>query len=498
MHQGVDLCEALGPGVVTTLVEGAPRAVSALHLWGDHQPPGAGSLIAAIGATDERVQMQIIDSAVAAGAAAVVLLQPVSADVCAYSAERGVTLAGLNPQMEWSHFIWFARGLLLEGQSAVAGAASAQQGLFALAEVVASILNSSVTIEDARSRVIAYSATTQTADIARTSTIMGRAVPTEVLKRLRASGVLKRLARESRPFLVPAEEPGFAQRLVIPLRVGGQLVGSVWAIFDGRLDTDLEARLSAASTAVALHLVRFCAELELTGRYSVGQLRAALTGAANDAGQDVPLLSEPVRVVALQRLSRADAREDLALWRTFLRKKSWEDPALVDIDDAVYAVVGQRAGPGGWPWLCEIAGSASPGAVGASRLSSANAGLPTARAEADETLAAALHLDLRSATHEQVWDTIVLRRAAIAVQSVAHSELQRVCDFDRTDGTELTITLRTWLENWGDVNAAAAMLNVHPNTVRLRMKKVDRILQGSLDTPTQRIAALLLLRGWQR
>ncbi len=84
------------------------------------------------------------------------------------------------------------------------------------------------------------------------------------------------------------------------------------------------------------------------------------------------------------------------------------------------------------------------------------------------------------------------------MQSVAHSELQRVRDFDRTDGTELTITLRTWLENWGDVNATAAALNVHPNTVRLRMKKADRILQGRLDTPTQRIAALLLLRGWQR
>lgn len=160
MLQGVDLCEALGAGVVTTLVEGDPRAVSAVHLWGDRQPPGAGSLIAAIGATDEPVQMEIIDVAASAGAAAVVLPQPVPPDVCTHSAARGVTLAGLNPQMEWSHFIWFARGLLLEGQSAVAGAASAQQGLFALAEVVATILNSSVTIEDARSRVIAYSATT--------------------------------------------------------------------------------------------------------------------------------------------------------------------------------------------------------------------------------------------------------------------------------------------------------------------------------------------------
>ncbi|MCV7067191.1 hypothetical protein H7H51_18480 [Mycolicibacterium farcinogenes] len=218
MLHGVDLCEALGAGVVTTMVEGNPREVSAVHLWGDHRAPGAGSLIAAIGATDEQMQMQIVDAAAASGAAALVLPQPVSPAVCAHSAARGVTLAGLNPQMEWSHFIWFVRSLLLEEQAAVGGAESAQQGLFALAEVVASILNSSVTIEDARNRVIAYSATTQTADTARTSTIMGRAVPTEVLKRLRASGALKRLARESRPFLVPAEGP--ASRSVSSSRCG--------------------------------------------------------------------------------------------------------------------------------------------------------------------------------------------------------------------------------------------------------------------------------------
>ncbi|MBU8817589.1 helix-turn-helix domain-containing protein [Mycolicibacterium goodii] len=495
MLQGVDLCEALGTGVVTLLVEGNPHQVTAVHLWGDHHPPVAGSLIAAVGAGDEEAQTRVVDVAASTGAAAVVLPQPIPAGVRAHSADRGVTLAALNPQVEWSHFIWFARGLLLEGQGAVAGAPSAQQGLFGLAEVVATILGSPVTIEDPHSRVVAYSATTKPADVTRTSTIMGRAVPSEVLKRLRASGVLKRLARETRPFLVRVDEPGFAQRLVIPLRIGGQLIGSIWAISDRDLDPQLEARLATASTAVALHLVRFCAELELAGRYSVARLRAALAGELADDARDVPLISEPVRVVALQRLSTAGTREDLSLWRTFLRKKSWEDPVLVDVDAQVYAVVGEQAGPGGWPWLRELSESGSPGAVGASRTVTGNVGLAPAREEATEVLDAALELGLRSASHEQVWDAIVLRRAAAAVATVAQSELQQLCDADRTEGTELTNTLRAWLENWGDVNAAAATLNVHPNTVRLRVKKVERTLGGNLETPAQRIAALLLLYG---
>lgn len=492
MLQGVDFCEALGTGVVTTLVEGSPRVVTAVHLWGDHLAAGAGSLIAAVGATEEQMQSQVVELAASVAAAVVVLPQPVSDAVRACGAERGVTLAALNPQMDWSQFIWLARGLLLDGQADVTRPASAQQRLFALAEVVAKILDSPVTIEDARSRVVAYSATTQRADVTRTSTIMGRAVPSDVLKRLRASGVLKRLARESSPFLVPAEEPGFAQRLVIPLRVGGQLIGSIWAISDDDLDPDLEARLFAACTAVTLHLVRFCAELEVAGRYSIGRLRAALAGEVAADQQDASLVAEPVRVVALQRLSSVGPREDLTLWRTFLRKKSWEDPVLVDVDAQVFAVVGERPGPGGWPWLSDISESA-PGALGASRVTAGSSGLAAARVEAVDTLAAARDLRQRSATHEQVWDTIVLSRAVTAVHTVAQSELQRLRDADRLEGTELASTVHAWLEHWGDVNAAAAMLNVHPNTVRLRMKKAERIMGADLDTPGKRVAALLLL-----
>ena len=60
MLQGVDFCEALGTGVATTLVEGSPRVVTAVHLWGDHLAAGAGSLIAAVGATEEQMQHQVV------------------------------------------------------------------------------------------------------------------------------------------------------------------------------------------------------------------------------------------------------------------------------------------------------------------------------------------------------------------------------------------------------------------------------------------------------
>jgi DNA-binding PucR family transcriptional regulator len=170
---------------------------------------------------------------------------------------------------------------------------------------------------------------------------------------------------------------------------------------------------------------------------------------------------------------------------------------LVDVDAQVFAVVGQRAGPGGWPWLRDIAES-SPGALGASRVTTGSSGLAAARMEAVDTLAAARDLGHRCATHEEVWDTIVLSRAAAAAQAVPQSELQRLRDADRLEGTELASTVRVWLDNWGDVNSAAVTLNVHPNTVRLRMKKAERIMGGNLDTPGKRVAALLLLHDCGR
>lgn len=490
MAASIELDELVTAGLVSVAVRGSHTSITSIHLFGESEQPMPGALVAAVGATDSRAQTDVVTLAAASDAGAVVLrgVSPAARSRCA---EEDVTLVELAHGVDWSHLIWLVRSLMDRGAVARGPENAAQQGLFAIADAFAALLDAPVTIEDSHSRVVAYSATTDGADPTRTSTIMSRMVPPDVLRRLRASGVLKRLAHDDRPFTVPELEPGFRQRLVVPLRVGGQPVGSVWAIWEGDLDTQLEKQLTVTGTAAAMSLVQLNASANLAGRYSLEAIRAALRGdtAKSASGFELPFHS--VRVVALERLPNANPTEDKEIWRTFLRKKSWPDPTLADVDGLTFAITPQRGGTGGWAWLRDLAGRSSPGRIAASRTLTDPADLATARLDATEALAAVISLGRFAAAYEDVWDTVVVRRACAAVATVSHDQLRELLR-----EKPLAETLRVWLECSGDIRAAAAVLHMHPNTVRHRLKKIDGLVGDSVQTSSQRLAALLLLRSW--
>ncbi|MUL47013.1 PucR family transcriptional regulator [Mycobacterium sp. CBMA293] len=495
MALGVELSELVAADMVAVLVEGRRTSLSSIHFHGDSAQPEPGALIAATGATTATEQLLVIDLAASANASAVVVRKLSSPDAEKRCREMGIGLAVLDASVEWSHLIWFVRTMLDRG-NVVSSELTAQQGLFAMADVIAAMLDAPVTIEDARNRVVAYSATTEGADAARTSTIMTRAVPPAVLRQLRATGALKKLAHENRPFIVPALEPGFRRRLVIPLRIGGQAVGSIWAIWDGDLNAQLETQLTATGTAAALTLVQLNASRNAAGRYSLEVIRTALRDGTTSASGTLDLPFMPVRVVALQRLSTIDPADDIALWLTYFRKKSWPDPIVADVDGRAFAIASERSGPGGWEWLRDLAHGGAPGRIAGSRPRSDIAELPAARREAAEALTAADTLGHQIAAYEEVWDTITLRRASAAMASVEQDQLRSLHRAERGGGPPLASTLLTWLECDRNIEETASALHLHPNTIRQRLKKIDQLVGSALPTHTHRLAALMLLRSW--
>ncbi len=54
-------------------------------------------------------------------------------------------------------------------------------------------------------------------------------------------------------------------------------------------------------------------------------------------------------------------------------------------------------------------------------------------------------------------------------------------------------TLSAWLRAQGDLARAAAALEVHPNTVRYRMRRMSEVTLLRLDDPDQRLAMLIAL-----
>jgi DNA-binding PucR family transcriptional regulator len=59
----------------------------------------------------------------------------------------------------------------------------------------------------------------------------------------------------------------------------------------------------------------------------------------------------------------------------------------------------------------------------------------------------------------------------------------------------LADTLRAYLDSFGDVAAAARWLHVHPNTVRYRVRRIERLLSTSLADPDVRLLLSLSLRA---
>jgi DNA-binding PucR family transcriptional regulator len=64
----------------------------------------------------------------------------------------------------------------------------------------------------------------------------------------------------------------------------------------------------------------------------------------------------------------------------------------------------------------------------------------------------------------------------------------------RAQDPVLANTLRVYLDSFGDIAAAAHWLQVHPNTVRYRVRRIEKLLSTSLSDPAVRLVFSLGLR----
>ena len=103
------------------------------------------------------------------------------------------------------------------------------------------------------------------------------------------------MARSGEPILVPAGPDGMLPRLVVPVRAGGEWLGSIWAVARTPIPPGRVARLTELASVLALHLLRLRAESEVARRVSAEHLRAALRDGAPPAVPGPP----PWRVAVL-------------------------------------------------------------------------------------------------------------------------------------------------------------------------------------------------------
>src|SRR5690606_15905615 len=200
----------------------------------------------------------------------------------------------------WSQISGVVHGLVFEGRETESGRGPID--LFALADTVAAAVGGAVTIEDPRSRVMAYSGE-QDADQARMETILARRTPESIRALLEERGVFAHLAVSDEPLYVPpTSEHGLRGRTVVAVRAGRELLGSIWVICDEPLPAARVQALADSAHTVALHLLRSRVSADLE-RQVESELVIQLMEGTPDAAALIGRLGLPpgrFRVVALQ------------------------------------------------------------------------------------------------------------------------------------------------------------------------------------------------------
>ena len=508
-HGGVitvaDLAASLGGGLLSLAVDVPGAEVDDLTLAepGQGVVGQPGDLVLGVGVDRVEGASDLLRRAAEAGAGGVVLRRGLARrrTLRDLARRRQVALVELADHASWAHTVWLLRGVL--DRAAMPGVpgrveAPVHDDLFALADAIAAVVDAPVTIEDPHSRVLAYSSRQDVTDPARVSTIVGRRVPEEVLASLRARGVFRRLARSAEPVFVPADPSGTLPRLVVPVRAGGEWLGSIWALVEERPEPAVVREVSHTASVVALHLLRLRAHADLGRRLAADRVRMAISGTTTGAEEWLP--DGPWRVACLGGPSDASPENLLDLWESVCRRHSWHQPLLATLDGRVYAVLGaDGAVPGTWEWLravVEATATEDLALTAAAGHPAYGAGeLGRARAEAAEAERCRGHQAVVGI--EQVWAAVTVERAAVALREAplpGPVEGLRRHDADR--GTDYLGTLTAWLDHPGEPALAARSLHVHPNTLRYRMGRLAALpeLQGvDLGDPHTRLALRLQL-----
>ncbi|MFG3102249.1 PucR family transcriptional regulator [Streptomyces sp. NPDC048182] len=489
-----------------------------------HYPPRA--IVLGVGVHGAPAVAELLRGLRGHRAAALVVRGPVEdadglADVVA---ETGVALLALTRGASWAQLAAMLRTLLAEGDVGEAGADTLggvpSGDLFALANAIATLLDAPVTIEDRRSRILAFSGRQDEADAARVESILARQVPERYLRRHEEDGVFRRLYQGDGLVHVPA--PSFGDEVALPrvavaVRAGDEFLGSVWAALREPLTAERERAFLEAAKLAALHMLRFRAGTDAENRLRADLVATALEGGAGAVAAlgRLGLAGESALVLAMgltggrdedhahvtaerQRLAGA-----LAVHLTAVQPRS-AVALLGDVAYGLFPVAGdtaqarERAAQVASNFLLRT-GERAGAVVGIGSVAGEPAALARSRADADRALRVLFggRTARRVASIADVYvDALLLelRDLAIANRDEVTGPLARLAAYDARHNAHLVETLAAWLDAFGDVIAASASVFVHPNTFRYRIRRVAEVGEIDLQDPSARFAAMLQLR----
>jgi hypothetical protein len=507
---------ALGPETLTLL--GGPTKpveVNAARIFDPaDQHDASGEILLAVN-VEPSAALEVVASAGAAGAAAIVLKgDPESLEPAAGAARRaGIALVAASPAVAWDQLYALIRNVLTTSS----GDPEAEPigDVFALANAMASLIGGAVAIEDPRSYLLAYSTLDQPIDDARRQTILGRRNPRSWAQRLEEEGFQQLLLR-SKDVIRIDDPAGVARsRLATLIKAGDEVLGSIWVVEgDEPLDDRAIAALHDAVPQAAMQLLRHRTLHDATRRERGRTLRMLLESevSATEAHAILGIEAGSPCVVAGFRLSvdddvelslkRARAIDMITLACEAFRRRvvcTWVGPTIYALFPAMTAASLERVAA-----MAASTCGRSQQTLGADMVAGISTIAPDLahaadlRAEADRVLRALVagSEERLSATLDEVRVQTILHSLADLVQERPELRLPAVRllhEYDAEHGKAYVATLRAFVEAGGDIGLAARALDVHPNTVRYRLKRIAEVTGLDPESAEHRLVIALEL-----
>jgi DNA-binding PucR family transcriptional regulator len=511
---------------------GSPQRIGGLVIHDPQDPLAADrhELILGIGYHKPNEVAALLDELGPFAPAGLIVRMPVTlAPVVTSAVERnGVPLLGLNHGISWVHLAAVVSTALAQDDFAASGNEKLGDipagDLFALANAIAAVLDAPVTIEDRRARVLAFSGRQDEVDPSRVETILNREVSVARVAELERRGVFRELYRSDEPIFV--EPPlggleGFTMpRMVLAVRASDEILGSIWAAVREPMSEEQCHAFKEIGPLVALHLMRARAGADVDRRLRADLVATVLGGGvgAGGAASKLGLSHRPAIVVALAQ--EVDIGENTAfngnrlverrrLAEAFAMHLTVVAPGSVTatVNDVTYGIVPVDGGTAradrhlvGLASAFLARSRAVDGAVvGVGTVARGALDLQASRDGADLTVRVLRsgHSDRRVGCIGDLGFEAVLTEFGdlLAARSQALDQrLAQLLEYDAQHQANLVSTLRAWLDEFGDINAASRAVFVHPNTFRYRLRRVSEVSGLDLGSADTRLAVMLQLR----
>lgn len=428
----------------------------------------------------------------------------------------GSAVVAVEPRARWERLYQLVNHVLEHHGEGPDAPEDSGTDLFGLAQSLADRIHGMVSIENAQSHVLAYSASNDEADELRRLSILGRAGPPEHLEWIGQWGIFDAL-RSGGEVVRVAERPelGLRPRLAVGIhrpapdaRRPPVFAGTIWVQQGSQpLADDAEQMLRGAAVLAARIMSRLAARpstharrvqqlLGLADPESVAHVDMAAIahelGLAPDG--DAALIGWDAADGSPRRARLADV---IALSASAFRR----DAQVASSGSRIYVLLPQTQNRSVASWVRGTIGAMHTELGVQLRAAIAApvaglAGVAAARVEVDRVLDSAERHPIsfgQVTSLAEARTTVLLDEVVTLIGGDERLVDPRIVTL-RDDDPALAETLRTYLDAFGDVAAAAQSLRVHPNTVRYRVRRVEKLLSTSLADPDVRLLFSLGLR----